>query len=361
MTHFRQSPRQSRGTDRRAADGERSEAERSYLAAVLELLTDAPERCREALRGVPGEAMLMDGGAELLTAVAATLEVGPGPKLTDLVAMIRNRTNAPDVVVGLAFDLVKLSTGSRLGYSLGIERHRAAVLEAYQDRRIADAVADLATVRSTGGSIAEVIAATAAVRAAATETAGGGGRLLSIAAALQDWRTRERAPVVETGFAPLDRLGGGGLPVGGLTVLAGAPGAGKSALALQATLGALHIDPGLRVVWAAGEMGKEAIAGRAVVAWAAGPGDRRVSMGGAGSRTKGALEVADHLEKEIGDRLAILPAPIPVEEIVAGVIATAPRLVIIDYIQLVTAAGATDRRAEVDAVVRKLRTIATRD
>ena len=356
----RRSDPPGRRADRRAAEWEQYETERSFLAAVLELLTDFPERCREALRGVPGAALLIEGGAELLAAVATTLEVGPGPKLTDLVATIRRQADAPAEVVGLVLDLVKLSTGSPLAFAIGIDRHRAAVLEAHRDRRIAVAVADLDAVRATGGSIAEVIAATDAVRAAATVTAGGGGRLLSIAAAIQDWRTRERAPVVETGFGPLDRLGGGGLPAGGLTVLAGAP-TGKSTLALQATLGALHLDPGLRALWAAGEMGVEAIARRAVVTWAAGPGDRRVSMGGAGSRTKGALEVAGQLEREIGDRLQILPAPAPLEEIVAAAAATRARLLIIDYLQLVEAAGATDRRAEVDAVVRRLRTMATRD
>ena len=357
----RRSDPPGRRADRRRAEWERHEAERSFLAAVLELLTDAPDRCRDAVRGVPGEALTIEAGAELLAAVAATLEVGPGPTITDLAATIRRQADSPAEVVGLAGELVGLSKKFPVGYAKGIDRHKAAVLEAHRDRRIADAVADMNAVRATGGSIAEVIAAADAVRAAATETAGGGGRLLSIAAALQDWRTRERAPVVETGFGPLDRLGGGGLPVGGLTVIAGAPGTGKSALALQATLGALHLDPGLRALWAAGEMGVEAIARRAVVTWAAGPGDRRVSIGGAGSRTKGALEVAGQLEREIGDRLQILPAPTPLEEIVAAAAATHARLLVIDYLQLVEAAGATDRRAEVDAVVRRLRTMATRD
>jgi predicted ATP-dependent serine protease len=326
----------------------------------VELLTDDPDRCRTALRGVPREALTVDQGPELLAAVAATLEVGPGPKLADLKATIYRRADAPDEVWHLALDLVRLSTESKKPYWLGIDRHRAGVLQAHQERRVADAVADLDAVRMNGGSVAEILAKADAVKAAATsDLAGGGGRIVTLAGALQEWRSRDRAPVVETGFAPLDRLGDGGLPVGGLTVLAGAPGAGKSALALQATLGALYADPGLRAIWAAGEMGVEAIARRAVVAWAAGPGDRRVNMHGAGSRTAGALEVAEKLEAEVGGRLSILPAPIPLEEIVAAVVATQSRLVVIDYVQLVQAAGAADRRAEVDAVVRALRTLAT--
>jgi replicative DNA helicase len=185
------------------------------------------------------------------------------------------------------------------------------------------------------------------------------GRLVSLSAMLQAWKKKTRSPVVETGFTPLDELGGGGLPVGGLTVLAGAPGTGKSALALQASLGSLHADPTMRVLWAAGEMTQEKIAQRAVVAWAAGPGARRISMDTAGARTAAALEVADELEKAIGDRLTVLPAPIPVDQIVDAVVATKAKLAVVDYIQLVTVAGATDRRTEVDSVVRALRTLAT--
>ncbi len=358
-TRPRNVPRRHRGADRRAAEWERKEAERSYLAAVLELLTDDPDRCRDSVRGVPLAALTIDYGSDLLAAVVATLEVGPGPKIADLAATIRRQADAPAEVMALAGELVGLSTASPKAYALGADRHRGAVLEGHQVRCIAHAVADLDAIRANGGSVAEIIAAAEAVKLAATETAGGGGRLLSIAEAIQDWRTRERAPIVETGFGPLDCLSDGGLPVGGLAVLAGAPGTGKSALALQATLGALHLDPGLRAVWAAGEMGVEAIARRAVVAWAAGPGGRRVSMHGAGERTKGALEAAGHLEQAIGERLQILPAPIPIGEIVTAVIAARARLAVIDYVQLVEASGATDRRAEVDAVVRALRTLAT--
>jgi replicative DNA helicase len=184
-------------------------------------------------------------------------------------------------------------------------------------------------------------------------------RLVSISAAIESWRKQERLPVVETGFAPLDDAGGGGLPVGGLTVFAGPPGVGKSAFALQATLGALRVDPTLRATWAAGEMTVEGIAQRAVVNWAAGPANRNVSMKGAADRTKAALAVAADLETAVGDRLQLLPAPLPVEDILDVVAATGSKLLVVDFLQLVEVAGATDRRHEVDSVVRALRTVAT--
>jgi KaiC/GvpD/RAD55 family RecA-like ATPase len=188
---------------------------------------------------------------------------------------------------------------------------------------------------------------------------GAAGRIVSLSKMLQEWRTKTASPVVETGFQPLDALGNGGLPVGGLTVLAGAPGVGKSALAMQAAIGALVANPSLRVLWAAGEMTQDKIAQRAVVQWAAGPGNRKVSMDTAGARTAAALQMADQLEQSIGDRLAILPAPLPLDQIVEATVATKAGLVVLDYIQLVTVAGSSDRRGEVDAVVRAVRTLAT--
>ena len=262
------------------------------------------------------------------------------------------------------FDVARLEAEARpvarTGHSVPIDA-AAAVANGYVRESTGLAVDDLSRAVANGAT-AEVIADMAeAVKAAAAgyRAKRSPSRLLSMSAVLREWRTRERAPVIETGFYPLDRLGGGGLPAGGLTVLAGAPSAGKSALAMQATLGALYADRGLRAVWAAGEMTVEKIAQRAVVAWAAGPASRMVSMGGAESRSRGALEVADALEEALGDRLAILPAPIPIGDIEAAVVATDAKLLVVDYVQLVTVLNATDRRAEVDAVVRSLRTLAT--
>jgi hypothetical protein len=103
----------------------------------------------------------------------------------------------------------------------------------------------------------------------------------------------------------------------------------------------------------------EGIAQRAVVNWAAGPANRNVSMKGAADRTKAALAVAADLETAVGDRLQLLPAPLPVEDILDVVAATGSKLLVVDFLQLVEVAGATDRRHEVDSVVRALRTVAT--
>ena len=180
-------------------------------------------------------------------------------------------------------------------------------------------------------------------------------RTLTLGDALTAWASTPDVPRVETGFRPLDELLGGGLPHGTLTVIAGQPSAGKSALALQVTLGALLADAGLRAVWGLGEMTTEALACRAVaVGSVLLGGDAAVTKSQAERRSQAAKTIADELRHDLGDRLTIV-APLTIDRIEATVKATGARLVIVDYLQLCGVDGAADRRQEVDAVVRSLR------
>ena len=349
----RRSDPPGRRADRRRAEWERHEAERSFLAAVLELLTDAPERCRDAVRGVPRESLTIEGGADLLTAVVATLEVGPGPKLTDLVAMIRQRTDTPAEVVGLALDLVKLSTGSPLAYAIGIERHRQAVLEAYQDRRIADAVADLDAVRSTGGSIAEVIAAADAVKAAATP--GPEAAEIDPASALSvadQWAREEEERLIPTGLAMIDNRFGGGLSPG-ITAICAMPGNGKSALAGAMMLGAMLNDRTLQAIWFRGEMSNSLLWSRFLAYWSTlrSPAVPAITRREASRRSKAARKVNADLATIVGDRLRIVGPPITADRIAEEINRHRPGLAVLDYLQRTSAPGFQDKRSEIDHVL----------
>jgi len=179
-------------------------------------------------------------------------------------------------------------------------------------------------------------------------------RTITLAAALDEWAAHEDEPRIATQFSPLDELLGGGLPHGSLTVLAGPPGCGKSALALQVVIGALLADRNLKSLWGLGEMSREALAGRAVAVGSALLGADAVTMAEAKRRAGDARAVADQLKNGIGDRLGIV-SPLTIDNIVAAIDATGARLVVVDYLQLVRVADAADRRQEVDAVVRALR------
>ncbi len=78
-------------------------------------------------------------------------------------------------------------------------------------------------------------------------------------------------------------------------------------------------------------------------------------MTGAAQRTPGSQQVADELLAEVASRFHIVQPPLTADGLEAAIDATGSRLVVIDYIQLMSLAGATDRRAEVDGIVKRVR------
>lgn len=177
---------------------------------------------------------------------------------------------------------------------------------------------------------------------------------MTLAAALDAWQARPDTPRIETAFEPLDDLTGGGLPLGSMTVLAGPPGCGKSALAVQVCIGVMLTDPEANVVWGLGEMTSEALACRAIAVGSVLLGGDRVSRNGAEGRSSTAVAIADELRRDLGGRLHIA-APLTLDRIEAAVKATQAKLLVVDYLQLVRVDGAADRRQEVDAAVKALR------
>lgn len=177
--------------------------------------------------------------------------------------------------------------------------------------------------------------------------------------ALGMWREHEAQPVICTGFGPLDQLAAGelpgGLPLGQLVILLGRPGTGKSAFALQACLGALIGDPGLRAVWGLGEMSLEALAHRSISVGSVLLGMDAVPMRAAGRRSVNARLVADELQRQLGERLVIVPPALTVDRIEGAVAASGARLAVVDYLQLCRHQGAVDSRHEAEAVLGGLR------
>jgi replicative DNA helicase len=179
-------------------------------------------------------------------------------------------------------------------------------------------------------------------------------RIATLRDAIQEWLRTDSTPVVETGFGPLDSLTGGGLSLGSVNVIAAPPSAGKSAFALQLCLGALSLNPDLRVLWAAGEMSMEVIARRAICRWSA--DGNSVSMARARERSPASKAVAEQLLASVADRFHILQPPLTADRVESAIKSTKAPLVVIDYLQLVTLSGVADRRAEVDGLVRRVRT-----
>jgi replicative DNA helicase len=79
-------------------------------------------------------------------------------------------------------------------------------------------------------------------------------------------------------------------------------------------------------------------------------------MSRAAQRTNGAKAVAEQLLASVADRFHILQPPLTADRVEAAVETTKAALIVIDYLQLATLSGAADRRAEVDGLVRRVRT-----
>lgn len=149
------------------------EAERAYLAGLLELLTDDLPRCREATRLVEPSALTIEWGPELLAAIAEAVALD-APVHADVVRIARERSPArpvdgqdPEVV--LLVDLTEASTRNRGGYRDGVDRHAREIMKAARRRRgidaaqvyqelAADPAADPAEIEAAAQAVAEASA-----------------------------------------------------------------------------------------------------------------------------------------------------------------------------------------------------------
>jgi replicative DNA helicase len=327
------------------------DAERQVLAGIIDLVDRDTATAREISAGLTVEMLpATAGAAELLTATQESLAAVAGPTYTDLLAALRRGgcdqgSDAHTLLVDLA--------GGRIGTgpsAARLAREAAVELKRLHEQRLAVEAAAL-VVASSGRpeDVAGLIRHLDRVRAATADC-----RPMTLAAALDAWEATPDTPRIVTGFPPLDELAGGGLPCGTMTVLAGRPGAGKSALALQACIGAMLQDSTLPVLWGLGEMSPEALACRSVAVGSVLLGRDPVTLTRAGRRSASARAVAEELRRDLGGRLHIV-VPLTLDRIEAAVVATGAKMLVVDYLQLVRVDGAADRRQEVDAVVKALR------
>jgi replicative DNA helicase len=327
-----------------------NEFEFDYLAGLLELFSFAPDRARSAAALVSREALVEGDSVDAYEAILGALNAQQAPTMSDLVAQPQYGSCRSLIV-----DLLLRSKESPMGHSLGVDRYAQQIRSAWKKRLVVQAAQDLqVAVGDDRSSTADILTATKAVEDAAAniETA---ERMDTLLDAIDEWANMESNEVVPTGFFPVDRLFGGGLPVGGLFVVAAQPSVGKSALALQMVLGALEHDRTMNAVWCMGEMRKEALARRAICHWSTRGAMHPVSMSSADQRTDLARGAAINMAAAIGDRLTLVNPPLTIQKIEQAVIEKGAKVVVIDYVQLVELDGAQDRRSEIDGIVKRVR------
>ena len=175
----------------------------------------------------------------------------------------------------------------------------------------------------------------------------------TLAGCIHEWLHSEELPTIETNTW-LD-IALGGLKRGQLVCFTGAPGVGKSALALQIVLDATLANPDLVSAWCLGEMTKTAIAARAIANWDT---KATVTLDQAIQKTEAAQAVAENLHA-YADRIKIIMPPLNFANMAQVVERSGASILVIDYLQLVNGIDPrADRRTEIDSVIRGVRALA---
>jgi len=161
-----------------------------------------------------------------------------------------------------------------------------------------------------------------------------------------------RWPVGAEGFDPIE------LGPGLVLLLGGAPGAGKTALAMQWTLDALRLSPELRALVANVETSPAVLLDRQL-ARLSGIDLRTIRNRNFGDAHSQRLDIGLTALETAADRLAFLSAPYDLANVAAAADEFGAELLLLDYAQRFTAPGNhADRRSDVNALMNYLRQFA---
>lgn len=144
--------------------------------------------------------------------------------------------------------------------------------------------------------------------------------------------------LVSSGFSELDRVLGGGIVEGGVTLLAGDPGVGKSTLLLQVALNLSNLPGKLNVLYISGEESAGQIKMRAL---------RLVRL--RSPQVRSGLQPEASAERQANNNLYLLPQTL-VEDLVDTIEELKPDLVIIDSIQTMESDNLTGAAGSVGQV-----------
>jgi replicative DNA helicase len=180
--------------------------------------------------------------------------------------------------------------------------------------------------------------------------------------ALADWRDdvlSGKPPVLfPVGTGELSRLEIG---PGTVTLIGGAPGAGKTAFAMQVVIDALRLTPTLRAVVCNVEMGPAVLLDRQLARLSG------IDLSAIRHRRLGAehaerIDQAMNTLEPLAERLAFVRPPFDLANVAATADAFGAQLLLLDYIQRIPAPGEhADKRGSVNATMDYLRRFADAD
>ena len=126
------------------------DAEKSFLAGLLEQLSDDPAAAKVSLTLVDKAMFTLDHAGEIFAAVLECVDLA-SPKPADVTATIRrNASDRPvdgiDPAVCLVVDLYRQASTSAQAYSLGIARHAVAIEESHRQREVMTTLRDVSLI-----------------------------------------------------------------------------------------------------------------------------------------------------------------------------------------------------------------------
>jgi hypothetical protein len=333
------------------------------LNALVKLLADG--RAGEARVAVAkADDELFDNAVDrdLFRAIrkAVDFAAAPGPLEVRFLVEHDDDGGAPveDVVDRLAR---AVAAASAIGWEHHIDSSIRRLRAAHAIRQARDLGRELvaATSRPTPERCDEIIKIARGIQDGVE--AGGRAGAASLAEIAERWRAKTTEKLLPTGFSPIDDALGGGLPVG-IHGVAAAPGAGKSALALQLAAGALLANPDCRVLWMRGEMTNDLLFSRLLACWSQmRPGTLYpITLRDALRRAPDAHAAQADMADVVGDRLVVVDPPITPSSIERWIDQVGPALAVVDYLQRVEVGGFKDRRVELDHAMRRIGTASTR-
>lgn len=333
------------------------------LNALVKLLADGrPGDARVAVAKA-GEDLFEPGvDRDLFRAIKRAVEFASAPGPLEVKFLVeRDPDGGADTADVLARLQHAVDVAARVGWEFHVDESILYLRAEYAARQARELGRELAAA----GSRPSPEQCDHAIRLARAiqDGIGAGGRpgAASLFEMGERWRTKPAEKLVPTGFAPIDDALGGGLPVG-VHAIAAAPGAGKSALALQLAAGALLQCSESRVLWMRGEMTNDLLLSRLLACWSQmRPGTLYpITLRDALRRAPDAQAAYTDMVDMVGDRLVVVDPPITPSSIERWIDESSPTLLVVDYLQRVEVGGYHDRRAELDHAMRRIGMASTR-
>jgi len=330
---------------------------------LVQLLADGKSAdVRVAVAKIDEELFEPGVDRDLFRAIRDAVSYSPAPGPLEVLMLVRHDAGGSSVIDAVEDRLAEaIRKSSSMSWSAHIDGAVRQLRAEFGIRQARDLGRELvaATSRPTPERCDDIIRTVRRIQdglsAAGTR---GASTLVDI---VDQWKANKCEKLIATGFDPVDRALGGGLPVG-LHGIAASPGVGKSALGLQLAVGALLVNRDARVVWFRGEMTNDMLFSKMLACWCqlrGAPLDP-ITLRDALHRAPESRAAYRDMVEVIGDRLVVVDPPLTPSTIERWIDEVRPDLAIVDYLQLVESTGFKDRRADLDHAVRRIASASTR-